>query len=76
MKFDPLERLYNRNYGLPNSTRRKILDDAALTSVRQAAADHRVATGTIYTWRRHVRAYEKGYIDAVVELGSPKGLNQ
>lgn len=76
MKFDPLERLYNRNYGLPNSVRRKILDEAALTSVKQAAQDHKVATGTVYTWRRHVRAYEKGYNDAVVELAAPKGLNQ
>lgn len=76
MKFDPLERLYNRNYGLPNSVRRKILDEAALTSVKQAAQDHKVATGTVYTWRRHVRAYEKGYNDAVVEVAAPKGLNQ
>lgn len=67
MKFDPLERLYNRNYGLPNTVRRKILDDAALTSVKSAAAENKVSTGTVYTWRRHVRAYEKGYIDAVLE---------
>ena len=70
MKFDPLERLYNRNYGLPNSTRRKILDEAALTSVKLAALDHKVSVGTIYTWRRHVRAYEKGYNDAVVNAAS------
>jgi hypothetical protein len=70
MKFDPLERLYNRNYGLPNSVRRKILDDAAVGSVKLAAMDHKVSTGTIYTWRRHVRAYEKGYNDAVVNAAS------
>ena len=74
MKFDPLERLYNRNYGLSNSTRRKILDDAAVGSVKQAAQDNKVSTGTVYTWRRHVRAYEKGYNDAVVALAAPKGL--
>lgn len=71
MKIDPLERLYNRNYGLANSTRRKILDDAAIGSVRLAAIDHKVSTGTIYTWRRHVRAYEIGYNDAV--LSTAKG---
>lgn len=71
MKIDPLERLYNRNYGLANSTRRKILDDAAIGSVKLAAIDHKVSTGTIYTWRRHVRAYEIGYNDAV--LSTVKG---
>ena len=70
MKFDPLERLYNRNYGLPNSTRRKILDEAALTSVKQAAQDHKVSTGTVYTWRRHVRTYELGWNDCVVNAAS------
>jgi hypothetical protein len=75
MKFDPLERLYNRNFGLANSTRRKILDDAAVGSVRLAAIEHKVSTGTIYTWRRHIRAYEKGYNDALVELAAPKGLS-
>ena len=67
MKHDPLERLYNRNYGLPNSVRRKILDDAEVSSVRLAAIEHKVAAATIYTWRRHLRAYEKGYMDAIVE---------
>ena len=70
MKFDPLERLYNRNYGLPNSVRRKILDDAAVGSVKLAALEHKVSTGTIYTWRRHVRAYEKGWNDCVVNAAS------
>lgn len=65
MQFDPLERLYNRNYGLPNEVRRKILNDAEATSVRQAAQEHRVAPGTIYMWRRHIRAYEMGYNDAL-----------
>lgn len=74
MKYDPLERLYNRNYGLPNSVRRKIIDDAAVGSVRLASIEHKVSTGTIYTWRRHLRAYEKGYNDALVELAAPKGL--
>lgn len=68
MKFDPLERLYNRNYGLPNSVRRKILDDAAVGSVKLAALEHKVSAGTVYAWRRHVRAYEKGYNDCVVEM--------
>jgi hypothetical protein len=72
MKFDPLERLYNRNFGLPNSMRRKILDEAALTSVKMAAAENKVSTTTVYTWRRHVRAYEKGYLDAVIEFNRPK----
>lgn len=67
MKFDPLERLYHRNYGLPNSTRRKVLEDASLTTVKRAAAEHKVSAGTIYMWRRHIRAYEKGYADAVLE---------
>lgn len=70
MKIDPLERLYNRNYGLPNSVRRKIIDDAALTSVKQAAQDNKVAAGTIYTWRRHIRAYELGWADCVVSAAS------
>lgn len=70
MKFDPLERLYNRNYGLPNSVRRKILDDAAVGSVKLAALEHKVSTGTVYTWRRHVRAYEKGWNDCVVNAAS------
>jgi len=74
MKNDPLDRLYNRNYGLPNSVRRRILDDAAVGSVKLASLDHKVSTGTIYAWRRHVRAYEMGYNDAIVELSSPKGL--
>lgn len=65
MKHDPLERLYHRNYGLPNTVRRKILDDAAVGSVRLASIDHKVSTTTIYTWRRHVRAYEKGWNDAM-----------
>lgn len=67
MKHDPFERLYNRNYGLPNSVRRKIIDEAALTSVKAAAAENKVSTGTIYTWRRHLRAYELGWNDAVVD---------
>lgn len=67
MKFDPFERLYHRNFGLPNSVRRKIIDEAELTSVKLAAAENKVSTGTIYMWRRHIRAYEKGYMDAVVE---------
>lgn len=67
MKHDPFERLYNRNFGLPNSVRRKVIDEAALTSVKLAAAENKVSTGTIYMWRRHLRAYEKGYIDALLE---------
>lgn len=67
MKFDPLERLYNRNYGLPNSVRRRILDDAAVGSVKLAALDHKVSPGTIYMWRRHIRAYEKGWNDALAD---------
>jgi hypothetical protein len=74
MKFDPLDRLYNRNYGLPNVTRRKVLDEAALTSVKSAAAENKVAAGTVYTWRRHVRAYELGYNDGVVSTAK-KGAN-
>ena len=73
MKFDPLERLYNHNYGLPNSTRRKVLDDAAVSSVKQAAQDHKVSTTTVYTWRRHVRAYELGWNDCVVDMAAQKG---
>jgi hypothetical protein len=67
MKNDPLERLYNRNFGLPNSTRRKILDDAEVGSVKLAALDHKVSAGTIYTWRRHVRAYYTGFNDGVMQ---------
>jgi hypothetical protein len=72
MKYDPLERLYNHNYGLSNCVRRKALDDAALTSVKLAAQEHRVSVGTIYKWRRHVGAYETGYNDAVVEMKGVK----
>jgi hypothetical protein len=72
MKYDPLERLYNHNYGLSNSVRRKALDDAALTSVKLAAEAHRVSTGTIYKWRRHVGAYELGYADALAETKGVK----
>lgn len=74
MKFDPLERLYNRNYGLANSTRRKILDDAALTSVKSAAADNKVSAGTVYQWRKHLRAYEIGYNDGALSA-TKKGAN-
>ena len=63
MKHDPLERLYNRNYGLPNEMRRRILDDAEVSSVALAAFDHKVSPGTVYAWRRHVRAYELGWND-------------
>lgn len=68
MKIDPLERLYNRNYGLPNSVRRKILDDAEGTSVRKAAEEHKVSTGTVYLWRRHIRAYALGWNDCVLDM--------
>lgn len=70
MKHEPLERLYHRNYGLPNSVRRKILDEAAVGSVKQAAQDNKVSVTTIYTWRRHVRAYELGWNDCVVNAAS------
>lgn len=70
MKFDPIERLYHRNYGLPNVVRRKIIDEAALTSVKQAAAENKVSAGTVYAWRRHIRAYEKGYHDSIVEMAN------
>lgn len=70
MMFDPLERLYHRNYGLPNSVRRKILDDAALTSVKQAAQDNKVSAGTVYAWRRHVHAYNMGWVDCVADMAN------
>lgn len=72
MKVDPLERLYNRNYGLPNTVRRAALDTAEATSVKDAAASHKVSRSTVYTWRRHVRAYELGWNDAAVS-GANKG---
>lgn len=72
MHIDPLERLYNRNYGLPNAVRRKILEDAAVTSVKQAAQDHKVAAGTVYLWRRHIRAYQLGWDDCVASAANMK----
>jgi hypothetical protein len=68
MKIDPLERLYNRNYGLPNSVRRKILDDAEATTVRKAAEEHKVGIRTIYLWRRHIRAYALEWNDCVLDM--------
>ena len=67
MKHDPFERLYNRNFGLPNKLRRKIIDEAALSSVKLAAAENKVSPGTVYAWRKHIRAYETGYMDASIE---------
>jgi len=64
MKFDPLDRLYNPNYGLSNSVRRQIIDAANLTTVKKAAAEHKVSAGTVYAWRKRVQAYERGYEDA------------
>lgn len=64
MKFDPLDRLYNPNYGLPNSVRRRIIDEANLTTVKKAAAEHKVSTASVYGWRKRVQAYERGYEDA------------
>ena len=62
---DPLERLYNRNYGVPNTVRRRILNDAEIYGVKDSASRHNVSPTTIYSWRRTVRAYEKGWDDAM-----------
>ena len=60
MKTDPLERIYNHDYGLTNDTRRKIIDDADAEGVRVAATKHNVSTAVIYAWRRSVKAYTNG----------------
>ncbi len=64
MKFEPLDRLYNPNYGFSNSMRRQIINEANLTTVKKAAAEHRVSTAAVYGWRKRVQAYERGYEDA------------
>ena len=63
---DPLERLYNRNYGIPNNMRRRILNDAEIIGVKDAAVQHKVSQTTVYSWRRMVRAYEQGWNDAIM----------
>jgi transposase-like protein len=60
MKADPLERIYNHDYGLTNDTRRKIIDDADAEGVRAAAERHNVSTAIIYSWRRSIKAYTNG----------------
>ena len=60
MKTDPLELIYNHDYGLTNDTRRKIIDDADAEGVRVAAEKHNVSTAIIYSWRRNIRAYSNG----------------
>jgi len=58
MKADPLELIYNHDYGLTNDTRRKIIDDTE--GVKAAATKHNVSTAIIYSWRRNIREYSNG----------------
>jgi hypothetical protein len=59
MKADPLEVIYNHDYGLTNDTRRKIIDDADAKGVRAAAEKHNVSTAIIYAWRQNIKEYNK-----------------
>lgn len=60
MRSDPLEHIYNADYGLTNDTRRKIIDDADAEGVKVAAEKHRVSTAVIYSWKRSVKVYSNG----------------
>ena len=60
MKVDPLERIYNHDYGLTNDTRRKIIADADAEGVRVAAEKNNVSTAVIYAWRRNIKDYNNG----------------
>lgn len=60
MRSDPLEHIYNADYGLTNDTRRKIIDDADAEGVKVAAEKHNVSTAVIYSWKRSVKAYSNG----------------
>lgn len=60
MKADPLEVIYNHNYGLTNETRRRIIDDADAVGVRAAAEKNNVSTAIIYAWRQNIEKYSKG----------------
>lgn len=60
MRSDPLEHIYNADYGLTNDTRRKIIDDADAEGVKVAAEKNNVSTAIIYAWRRNIKAYSNG----------------
>lgn len=47
---------YHPAYGLADETRKKVLADAAETSVQEAAKKHNIAQSTVYRWRAHVLA--------------------
>lgn len=47
---------YHPAYGLADDTRKKILADAAETSVQEAAKKHNVAQSTVYRWRADMLA--------------------
>ena len=64
--LEQLKKVYTKDYGYPTEYRLQAVFDSILYGIDDAAAKHRVSTGSVYRWRRD-------YAEAIEVLSITKG---